>query len=91
MKGAEEEVDDKLKRLATETAPIAASAHFTHRVKARLALTPPPGIWSELSSSAKWLMPVFALAAVLAVVWAASSQSLSTELMASTETAELEW
>ena len=91
MTGAGDEVDEKLERLAAETAGIRASAHFSSRVMGALPAAAPSGLWLDVNAAAKWLMPVFAVAAAFAVVWAISAQEATSEAMASTETAELEW
>jgi hypothetical protein len=87
----EDNVDGKLKRLAAETESIGASAQFSTRVMQGLPRVMPSGFWTDVTASARWLVPAFALAAVVAVVWAVSSEELNTELLASTETAEIEW
>jgi hypothetical protein len=88
---ARDEVDDELKRLAGETESITASVHFSRRVMDALPPMAPAGTWSDVTIASKWLVPVFAFAAVVAVVWAVSAEAASSELVASTETAELEW
>lgn len=91
MTAGDEQVDGKLKRLAAETQSLGASAQFSSRVMQSLPSVTPSGIWTDVTTSARWLMPAFALAAVVSVVWAVSSEELNTELLASTETAEIEW
>ncbi len=84
-------MDEKLERLAGQTAGVTASPQFSDRVMQALPRAEPTGLWFDLSASAKWLMPVFAVAAAVAVAFAVSAQDASSEAIASTETAELEW
>ncbi len=91
MTGDGDEVDERLERLAGRTAGVRAGPQFSARVMKSLPRSEPAGLWLDLSASAKWLMPVFAVAAAVAVALAVSAQDASSEAIASTETAELEW
>lgn len=78
-----DEVDRRLGELARATEPIRAQSGFAQRVMLRVAAE---GGWrEELVRSARRLVPLAALAAVVAVTWAVLSASTTDEALAVAE------
>jgi hypothetical protein len=86
----QDNVDARLKELGTATDTIRARAGFADLVMNSIQREP---IWpSELLRSARRLLPVAALAAVLSLVWSkVSTDSANEVLAASDEIVEIEW
>lgn len=80
----EEEVDAKLSRLAKETAALGPSGGFTARVMAAVEREQPLGLIEALWMSSRRLLPIAALAAAAAVVWAVESQTSVDDALAVT-------
>jgi hypothetical protein len=80
----EEEVDAKLSRLAKETAALLPTGGFTARVMAALEREQPLGLIEALWTSSRRLLPIAALAAAAAVVWAVESQTSVDDALAVT-------
>lgn len=83
-------IDQELARLGTATEPLRARPGFRDRVMAAAIAVPS---WQvELLRSARGLVPVAALAAVMAVAWALVSESSTDAVIAvSEDTSVLEW
>jgi hypothetical protein len=80
----EEEVDAKLSRLAKETAALGPSGGFTAKVMAAIEREQPLGLVEALWASSRRLLPIAALAAAAAVVWAVESQTSVDDALAVT-------
>ncbi|MEZ4221705.1 MAG: hypothetical protein R3B13_12310 [Polyangiaceae bacterium] len=85
-----EELDDSLERLGRATEGVVAGPAFSERVMAALPLGP-AGVWTELGLAARRVIPALLFVSAVALVWAFVSERKSDELVASAETAELEW
>ncbi len=75
MTHPEEDLDARLERLAHATEAIRPSRGFTSRVMGAVGSPSPSGWLEGLRASSFRLLPMAALAAALAVVWAARSQA----------------
>ena len=85
------DLDLELAELGRATEPIRARAGFSERVMAAVQAES-FGWRDELVRSARRVVPALALAAVVAVVWAVSSDVATDEALAVAEdTVELEW
>lgn len=83
-------IDARLAELGTLTEPLGARSGFTERVM--LAALAESGWQVELLRSARRLIPIAALTAMLAVTWGwLSESSTDSELAAADETMEIEW
>lgn len=80
----EEEVDAKLSRLSKRTAALGPSGGFTARVMAAIEREQPLGLIEALWTSSRRLLPIAALAAAAAVVWAVESQTSVDDALAVT-------
>ena len=80
----DDELDVRLARLARETAALGASGGFTARVMAAVEREQPLGIVEALWASSRKLLPIAAIAAAAAVVWAVESQSTVDDALAVT-------
>jgi len=80
----DEELDAKLSRLATQTAGLGATAGFTARVMAAIEREQPLGLIEALVTSSRRFLPIAALAAAAAVVWAVESQTTVDDALAVT-------
>jgi hypothetical protein len=80
----EDEVDAKLSRLANETAALGPSGGFTARVMAAIEREQPLGVVEALWTASRRLLPIAALAAAAAVVWAVESQTTVDDALAVT-------
>jgi hypothetical protein len=80
----DEEIDAKLSRLAKETAAIRPSGGFTAKVMAAIEREHPLGLVEALWTSSRRLLPIAALAAAAAVVWAVESQTSVDDALAVT-------
>lgn len=86
-----EDVDQRLARLARETEALHPSAGFSARVMLAIEAESAPSFWESTWFSSRRLLPIAALAAALAVGWAASLEhSVDDELATSYASAELE-
>lgn len=65
-----DETEERLERLLAATAGARASSDFTARVMGAVEREPAPGAWYALPRAAKLVMPIAAIAAGVAVVWA---------------------
>lgn len=88
---SQDDIDRRLEELGLRTESIGASSGFSERVMLAVQVNQAPMFGVELLRSATKLVPVAALAAVLAIVWAAVTQDATTELMAAVDPVELEW
>ncbi len=66
----QEDIDRRLARLSDATEGLRPSAGFSARVMLAIDAQPAPGIFETAWFSARRLVPVAAIAAALAVVWA---------------------
>jgi hypothetical protein len=80
----DEELDAKLSRLAMETNPLGPSGGFTARVMAAIEREQPLGLVEALWASSRRFLPIAALAAAAAVVWAVESQTSVDDALAVT-------
>ncbi len=82
-------IDARLAELGKATEPLRARAGFVERV---MIATATEGSWqAELVRSARRLVPIALVAAVLAVTWAFMSESSTDAAIAVTDSVELEW
>ena len=86
-----EEIDQRLARLGRRTEALRPSAGFSARVLAAVAAETAPSFLESAWFSARRLVPVAAIAAALAVVWAAQvDRSVDDELATSYASVGLE-
>lgn len=86
-----EDIDQRLARLARSTEALRPSAGFSARVMSAVALEATPSFLESAWFSSRRLLPVAAIAAALAVVWAAQvDRSVEDELATSYASVELE-
>jgi hypothetical protein len=86
-----EDFDQRLARLGQSTEALRPSAGFSARVMAAVAAEAAPSILESTWFSARRLLPIAAIAAALAVVWAAQvERSVDDELATSYAAVELE-
>ena len=86
-----EDIDQKLARLARGTEAIRPSAGFSARVLQSIAAEAAPSLLESAWLSSRRLLPVAAIAAALAVVWAVQvDRSVDDELATSYASVELE-
>lgn len=87
----EENLDQRLERLARATHELSARPGFRNRVLSAVKERAPSWITWGLAP-ARRLLPVAALAAVAALLWAVQSErSIDDELAASYASVEIEW
>jgi len=84
MTSGEEDVDMRLARLARATLVLGPSGGFTARVMAAVEREHPLGLIDALWTSSRRLLPIAALAAAVAVVWAVESQTTVDDALAVT-------
>ena len=86
-----EDIDQRLARLAQTSEGLRPSAGFSARVMRAVERTAAPSLLESAWFSARRLLPVAAVAAALAVVWAVQVEgSVDDELASSYASAELE-
>ena len=86
-----EDIDQRLARLARSTEALRPSAGFSARVRGAIAREATPSFLESAWFSSRRLLPVAAIAAALAVVWAAQvDRSVEDELATSYASVELE-
>jgi hypothetical protein len=81
MSPREEDVDMRLARLARETDALGPSAGFNARVMAAIEREEPAG-FDALWASSRRLLPIAALAAAVAVVWAVENRGTVDDALA---------
>jgi hypothetical protein len=79
-----EDMDARLARLGMATDGLRPGAGFTGRVMAAIGREEPPGLLETLWGSSKRFLPIAALAAACAVVWAAQAQTTVDDALAVT-------
>ena len=82
MSSREEDLDARLARLASATAVIAPRAGFNAKVMAAIDREEPAGIFDALWASSRRLLPIAALAAAVAVVWAVENSGTVDDALA---------
>jgi hypothetical protein len=88
----EEDDGARLERLGRATDAVRPSAGFNRRVMAAIEAEQPAFWLADLPRLARRFVPVAALAAACAVVWAVQSDSALEDAMAtSADAVELEW
>ena len=86
-----EDIDQRLARLGRKTEALRPSAGFSARVMSAVAAEGTPSFLENAWFSSRRLLPVAAIAAALAVVWAAQvDRSVDDELATSYASVELE-
>lgn len=91
MTELEEDLDQRLERMASATDGIRPRPGFNQRVMLAV-LAEQPSLTEDLWSAARRLVPVALLAAVLGLVWAVESdRSVDDALALSDDTVELAW
>ena len=86
-----EDFDQRLARLARSTEALRPSAGFSARVMSAVATQASPGLLESAWFSSRRLLPIAAIAAALAVVWAVQAErSVDDELATSYASVELE-
>ena len=93
MTDENEEIDARLARLGRATEAIGPRADFGKRVMRALDTGQDVGWWSDVLRPARRVLPVAALAAAFATVWAAESDVAFDDALsiASDDAVELEW
>jgi hypothetical protein len=86
----QEDIDEKLARLARATAGVKPRADFSNRVMQRIG-GEQLGTLYALRAPARRFLPVGMLAAALAMFWAVSVDSQVSEALASSDDMELVW
>lgn len=87
----QEDIEQRLSRLAGATEALRPSAGFSARVMLAIEAEAAPGFFEATWFSARRLLPVAAVAAALAVVWAVQVDgSVDDELATSYAAVELE-
>ena len=79
-----EDMDQRLLRLARSTDALRPSAGFSAHVMSRITAEAAPGLLESAWFSARRLVPVAALAAALAVVWAVQAERSVDDELATT-------
>lgn len=82
MTDHERSVDERLARLGAATEPLRASSGFSARVMQAVEATATPGWLTQVWPTGRRLLPVFAVAAAVAVGWAAQVQGEVDEALA---------
>jgi hypothetical protein len=90
MSHEHEDIDARLARLASATSGIQPRPGFAQQVMQRIGPEPVFTL-AALQRPALRILPVFALAAALSLVWAASVQGDVYEAMAVSDDTELSW
>lgn len=87
-----DDIDIELARMGKATAGILPRADFSERVMQAIEAERRPLWHRAMGRAGQRLLPVAALAAAIAVVWAAHYESALEDLLATSyETTELEW
>ena len=84
MSPREEDVEARLARLSRETEALGPSPGFNARVMAAIDREEPAGFIDALWASSRRLLPIAALAAAVAVVWAVQSSGTVDDALAIT-------
>ncbi|HEX3596876.1 MAG TPA: hypothetical protein VHU80_17325 [Polyangiaceae bacterium] len=84
MTFGEEDAEARLSRLAGATAALGPRGGFTARVMAAIEAEQPLGLIDALWASSRRLLPIAALAAAVAVVWAVENQTTVDDALAVT-------
>jgi hypothetical protein len=84
MSPREEDVEARLARLSRETEALGPSPGFNARVMAAIDREEPAGFVDALWASSRRLLPIAALAAAVAVVWAVQSHGTADDALAIT-------
>jgi hypothetical protein len=82
MSPREEDVEARLARLARETEALGPSVGFNAKVMAAIDREEPAGFIDALWTSSRRLLPIAAVAAALAVAWAAQSSGTVDDALA---------
>ena len=82
MSPREEDVEARLARLAGETEALGPSAGFNAKVMAAIDREEPAGFIDALWASSRRLVPIAALAAAVAVVWAVQNRGTVDDALA---------
>ncbi|HVW26825.1 MAG TPA: hypothetical protein VHC69_15760 [Polyangiaceae bacterium] len=80
----DKELDSTLSRLARQTATLGPRAGFAAKVMAAIEREQPLGIIEALWTSSRRFLPIAAIAAAAAVVWAIESQTTVDDALAVT-------
>ena len=84
MNARDEDMDARLARLAKATEDLRPTGGFTGRVMAAIGREEPPGLIPTLWASSRRLLPIAAVAAACAAVWAVQSQATVDDALAVT-------
>ncbi len=85
------DIDDRLERLAKETASVAPRRDFADSVMLAVDATN-VGWWTDVPRVARRLIPALALVAAFAVAWAVrSTRDVDDALVGSFDGLEIEW
>lgn len=87
----EEDIDEKLARLAGATAGVRPRADFSSRVMQRIGQEQPLGTLYALRTPARHFLPLGVLAAAMALFWAVSVDNQVSDALASSDDMELVW
>ncbi len=92
---SDQDVDERLARLAKSTDNVRPRADFTARVMSAVSAEkarPASDWWSDVPYVARRLLPVAAIAAAVGIVWAVrTSNDVDTAFADSYDSMELEW
>lgn len=87
-----DDMDIALARIGAATEGIVAPADFTARVMAAIELESYPTWLFAIGRAAQRVLPIAALAAAVALTWAAESESAFDEALAATyDAGEIQW
>jgi len=91
MNHRETDIDERLARLADATRNVAPRPDFTARVMLAVQAEREPIFVGLLARAARRFVPVAALAAAVAVVWAVRTDDSLDEVLATYDATELPW
>lgn len=91
MNHRDTDIDERLARLADATRDIAPRADFTARVMSAVQAERGPLFVRVMAQAGRRFLPVAALAAAVALFWAARADDSLDEVLATYETTELPW
>lgn len=88
----DDDLDALLARIGQETSNIAPRADFTERVMWAIEAEAQPSWLRAMGRAGQRLLPIAALAAAIALIWAAEGESALDEVLAASyDATELEW
>ena len=82
MSSGKDDLDVELARLGTATLALRPTAGFGERVMAAIQREAPVGMLDAIWASSRRMLPIAALAAAAAVVWAVQSQTTIDDALA---------